>query len=64
MGCTIRKFKIRFAEHVLGIRNRQVHHSDVEKHFVEVHDGKMLWEPLPLNMFLSCLGKEIGEKLY
>lgn len=40
IGCTIRKFKTRLAEHISAIKHQQHQHSGAVKHFLEKHGGR------------------------
>lgn len=39
VGCTIRRLKLRIAEHILAINKNMNHHSGAVAHFLQVHEG-------------------------
>lgn len=41
VGCTIRRLKVRIAEHMANIKNNQSYHSGAVKHFRDVHQGNL-----------------------
>lgn len=42
IGCTIRKIKLRIAEHFSAIDKHHIHHSGETSHFIQAHEGNVI----------------------